>query len=75
LNVFYNGNLMLSLASEPITGVQLSFGYYKVNDLGTDTTQPCSPGATVSTFGEIRVQNVILESPPPGGAPGIACGL
>lgn len=75
LNVFYNGNLMLSLASEPITGVQLSFGYYKVNDLGTDTTQPCSPGATVSTFGETRVQNVILESPPPGGAPGTACGL
>jgi len=75
LNVFYNGNLMLSLASEPVTGVQLSFGYYKVNDLGTDTTQPCSPGNTVSTFGEVRVENVIFESPPPAGAPGAACGL
>ena len=75
LKVFYNGNLMLSVPSEPVTGVQLGFGYYKVNDLGTDTTQPCVPGANVSTFGEVRVQSVIFESPPPAGAPGLACGL
>jgi hypothetical protein len=75
LNVFFNGNLMLSMPSEPVTGVQISFGYYKVNDLGTDTTLPCSAGGTVSTFGEIRVQEVILESPPPGSTPGTACGI
>jgi cysteine-rich repeat protein len=75
LHVFFNGNLMLSMPSEPVSGVQLSFGYYKVNDLGTDTTVPCSAGTTVSTFGEIRVGDVILESPPPGSAPGVVCGI
>lgn len=76
LNVFYNGIPVISGEAQPVSSIQLWFGYYKVDDLETDPNVPCTPsGQPHSTFGEIRVDEVTFESPPPSGTPGIACGL
>jgi cysteine-rich repeat protein len=77
VNIFFNGSPVVSgTLARAATGVRIEFGYYKIDDLNTPgNLTDCVPNGPFSTFGEIRVDSVFFEAPPPASQPGSVCGF
>ena len=77
VSIFFNGSPVASgTLARAATGVRIEFGYYKIDDLNTPgNLTDCVPSGPFSTFGEIRVDSVFLEAPPPASQPGSVCGF